>query len=60
MWMAPSQERVPRLRDCSGLRAQQLARLFGVSRRSVNHWFSGKPKSGEHEAGPGRRETAIG
>ena len=47
------------LRDSSGLSAQQLARLFGVSRRSINHWLSGKPMADEHATRLGRLETAI-
>ena len=37
------------LRDLSGLTASQVARLFGVSRRSVNHWLAGKPMAVQHE-----------
>ena len=37
------------LRDLSGLTASQVARLFGVSRRSVNHWLAGKPMAPQHE-----------
>lgn len=37
------------LRDLSGLTASQVARLFGVSRRSINHWLAGKPMAAQHE-----------
>ncbi len=37
------------LRNLSGLTASQIARLFGVSRRSVNNWMSGKPMAAGHE-----------
>lgn len=37
------------LRDLSGLTASQVARLFGVSRRSVNHWLAGKAMAVQHE-----------
>lgn len=36
-------------RDLSGLTASQVGRLFGVSRRSVNNWISGKPMAPDHE-----------
>jgi hypothetical protein len=55
----PLPERVSMLRDSSGLSAQQLARLFGVSRRSINHWLSGKPMADEHATRLGRLETAV-
>lgn len=37
------------LRRVSGLTWEQLARLFGVSRRSVHFWASGKPMKPGHE-----------
>lgn len=40
---------VAELRETSGLTASQIARLFGVSRRSVNNWFVGRPMSSVHE-----------
>ncbi|MCB9762406.1 MAG: helix-turn-helix transcriptional regulator [Alphaproteobacteria bacterium] len=40
---------VSELRRLSGLTWGQVARLFGVSRRSVHFWVSGKPMSSEHE-----------
>lgn len=43
-----SAERVQRLREQSLLSAQQLSRLFGVSRRTVNNWISGRPMSEEN------------
>lgn len=41
-------ERVERLRSGFGLSAEQLARLFGVSRRTVNNWIAGRPLSEEN------------
>lgn len=40
---------VNELRLASGLTWEQVARLFGVSRRSVHFWASGKAMSSEHE-----------
>jgi hypothetical protein len=37
------------LRRVSGLTWDQVARLFGVSRRSVHFWASGAPMSAAHE-----------
>jgi DNA-binding transcriptional regulator YiaG len=37
------------LRRASGLTWEQLGRLFGVSRRAVHFWASGKPMAGTHE-----------
>lgn len=37
------------LRDLSGLTADQLGRLFGVSRRSINHWLRGEAMSPTHQ-----------
>ena len=37
------------LRRLSGLTWDQLARLFGVSRRSVHFWASGKPMAPSNE-----------
>lgn len=37
------------LRRSTGLSWDQLARLFGVGRRSVHHWASGRPMSLAHE-----------
>lgn len=48
--LQPLSERVSNLRESTGLTAQQLARLFDVSRRSVNHWLAGKPMAENHEA----------
>jgi transcriptional regulator with XRE-family HTH domain len=36
------------LRDVSGLTWDQLAKLFGVSRRSVHHWANGSRMTGAH------------
>lgn len=47
------------LRDISGLTASQVARLFGVSRRSVNHWLAGKPMAPQHEERLSLLLTAI-
>ncbi|WP_372525358.1 hypothetical protein [Piscinibacter sp.] len=40
---------VSELRRLSGLTWDQVASLFGVSRRAVHHWASGKPMTAEHE-----------
>lgn len=40
---------VAELRILGGLTWDQVARLFGVSRRSVHFWASGKPMATEHE-----------
>ena len=40
---------VNRLRRLSGLTWEQLAGLFGVSRRSVHFWASGRPLNAENE-----------
>jgi len=42
-------ETVLEIRRRSGLTWEQLGRLFGVSRRSVHHWASGKAVTPEHE-----------
>lgn len=44
-----TREAVSALRRISGLTWDQLGRLFGVSRRSVHFWASGKPLSAENE-----------
>lgn len=44
-----TRQAVNELRKLSGLTWEQLARLFGVSRRSVHFWASGKPLSATHE-----------
>lgn len=44
-----TRQAVNELRKLSGLTWEQLARLFGVSRRSVHFWASGKPLSEAHE-----------
>lgn len=40
---------VARLRELSNLTADQIARLFDVSRRSVQNWISGAPMAASHE-----------
>lgn len=50
-----SQRAVSELRRLSGLTWEQLAELFGVSRRSLHFWASGKPLSANHE----RRLLAV-
>ena len=40
---------ITELRRLSGLTWDQLARLFGVSRRSVHLWVSGKPMNAQNE-----------
>ena len=42
-------EAVLEVRRRSGLTWEELGDLFGVSRRSVHHWASGKPASAAHE-----------
>lgn len=37
------------LRALSGLTADQIGRLFGVSRRSVQNWVAGTPMAATHE-----------
>ncbi len=37
------------LRDISGLTSDQIGRLFGVSRRSVQNWVAGAPMASIHE-----------
>lgn len=37
------------LRDISGLTADQIARLFGVSRRTVQNWVAGGSMAAQHE-----------
>lgn len=41
---------ISELRRISGLTWEQLGRLFGVSRRSVHFWASGRPLNAENEA----------
>jgi transcriptional regulator with XRE-family HTH domain len=41
---------VTMLRDLSGLTANQLGSLFGVSRRSINNWMAGAPMAPHHSA----------
>ncbi len=45
----PARNAILELRLLSGLTWDQLARLFGVSRRSVHLWVSGKPMSTQNE-----------
>jgi DNA-binding transcriptional regulator YiaG len=44
-----TQQNVNKLRKLSGLTWEQLATLFGVSRRSVHFWASGEPLSSANE-----------
>jgi transcriptional regulator with XRE-family HTH domain len=44
-----TREAIATLRQLSGLTWEQLATLFGVSRRSVHFWASGEPLSAAHE-----------
>jgi len=37
------------LRAISGLTANQIGRMFGVSRRSVQNWLAGAPMARQHE-----------
>lgn len=41
---------ISELRRLSGLTWEQVAALFGVSRRAVHHWASGKPMAADHQA----------
>lgn len=43
------QDNVRELRALSGLTTDQIARLIGVSRRSVHNWISGLPMSIQHQ-----------
>ncbi len=45
----PAGSAIAELRRVSGLTWNQLARLFGVSRRSVHFWASGKPMAPSNE-----------
>jgi DNA-binding transcriptional regulator YiaG len=45
----PSSPAIMELRRLSGLTWDQLARLFGVSRRSLHFWASGKPLNAVNE-----------
>lgn len=45
----PSTSAIMELRRLSGLTWDQLARLFGVSRRSLHFWASGKPLNAVNE-----------
>lgn len=38
------------IRQSAGFTWEQLARIFGVSRRAVHHWASGERMSSHHEA----------
>lgn len=40
---------VAQLRDKSGLTADQLSRLFGVSRRSIQNWIAGGAMVSQHQ-----------
>lgn len=48
------------LREISDLTAEQLARLFGVSRRSVQSWIGGAPMAAVHEERLSRLTAVIG
>lgn len=50
---------VHELRRLSGLTWDQLARLFGVDRRSLHHWGSGQPLSRKNEERLHRLLTVI-
>ncbi|MGE0867558.1 MAG: helix-turn-helix domain-containing protein [Kofleriaceae bacterium] len=45
----PTNEALFELRRLSGLSWEQLARLFGVSRRALHFWASGKPMTHSNE-----------
>lgn len=46
---APSNSALMELRRLSGLTWERLGELFGVSRRSLHFWASGKPQNSAHE-----------
>lgn len=46
----PAARAIQRLHDRSGLAWDQVARLFGVSRRAVHKWASGGAMNGHHAA----------
>lgn len=45
-----TRQAISELRQISGLTWDQVGQLFGVSRRSVHHWASGKPLNSGNEA----------
>lgn len=51
--------RVGELRTLSNLTADQIGRLFGVSRRSVQNWISGAPMASGHEERLAQLTTLI-
>ena len=55
----PHQEDIAELRRRSGLTWDQLARLFGVSRRSVHFWASGQGLNAANEERLGRMLAVI-
>lgn len=54
-----TQAAIAELRRRSGLTWDQLARLFGVARRSVHFWASGKPLNATNEERLGRFLSVI-
>ena len=42
-------KQVARLREISGLSTDQLAKLFGVTRRSVHNWINGHRMANRHQ-----------
>lgn len=50
---------IAELRRRSGLTWEQLARLFGVARRSVHFWVSGKPMNAANEERLGRLLAVV-
>ena len=47
------------LRELSNLTADQIARLFNVSRRSIQNWISGAPMAAVHEVRLSRLTSII-
>lgn len=55
----PPSAAISELRRRSGLTWEQLARLFGVARRSVHFWASGKPMNAANEQRLGRLLAVV-
>lgn len=55
----PPSTAISELRRRSGLTWEQLARLFGVARRSVHFWASGKPMNAANEERLGRLLAVV-
>lgn len=55
----PTAPAIAELRRLTGLTWDQLARLFGVSRRAVHFWASGKPMAADNEERLHRALAAV-